>query len=77
LDALWQDLARILADAQLRLNAEYAEYRKGGGTLGGDEWRCLGCWCQARKRCQATQTGPCELIGSRVRLDRNGRRSTE
>jgi hypothetical protein len=38
LDALWQDLARIMADAQVRLDTEYAEYRKNGGTLSGDEW---------------------------------------
>lgn len=38
LDALWQDLARILADGNQRLNAEYAEYRKNGGQLGGTDW---------------------------------------
>jgi len=38
LDALWQDLARIMADIQRQVNAEYVEYRKNGGTLGGDEW---------------------------------------
>jgi hypothetical protein len=38
LDALWQDLARIMADIQRQINAEYAEYRKNGGALGGSEW---------------------------------------
>jgi len=38
LDALWQDLARINGDIQRRVNAEFAEYRNSGGTLGGDEW---------------------------------------
>src|SRR2546430_2340931 len=38
LDGLWQDLARIMVDVQRQVNAEYAEYRKNGGTLGGDEW---------------------------------------
>jgi len=38
LDGLWQDLARISADIQRRVNAEFAEYRNSGGTLGGDEW---------------------------------------
>jgi len=38
LDALWQDLARIGADIQRQVNAEYAEYRRNGGTLSGDVW---------------------------------------
>lgn len=38
MDGLWQDLARIMGDVQLRINAEYGEYRKNGGTLSGDEW---------------------------------------
>jgi hypothetical protein len=38
LDGLRQDLARIGADIQQQVNAEYAEYRKAGGTLSGDGW---------------------------------------
>lgn len=38
LDGLWQDLTRIMADIQRQVNAEFADYRKNGGTLGGDEW---------------------------------------
>src|SRR5260370_11238391 len=36
LDGLWQDLARIMADVQRQINAEYALYRKSGGTPCGD-----------------------------------------
>jgi hypothetical protein len=38
LSALWQGFVDILADASRRLNAEYADYRKGGGSLSGEDW---------------------------------------